>query len=166
MAQRWVCFDDEELNFIRSEAKKWIGSVSASILKKIDKAQQRIKTSSAKGKGAELQKWMCQKIADLLGLPFDNQDDQCLIHSREMGQSGLDVILRGSAYKDFPFDVECKSTETLSMTEFIRQARSNTKSGRHWMVVYRSKVLRDPVIMLSWDALEELYAGRIGARRC
>jgi hypothetical protein len=129
-------------------------------LKKLQKSQKRITVSSAKGKGRELQKWVCEKISNLIGIPYNQQDDDCEIHSREMGQSGVDVVLRGKARKLFPFDVECKSTEGLSLTATIRQAQDNEAPGRRWLIVHRCKVLRDPVVMLSWDSFARLFQGK------
>ena len=53
-----------------------------------------IKTSSAKAKGRSLQQWVCQKISDLLNIPWGKDE---LIASREMGQSGVDIRLIGEA---------------------------------------------------------------------
>jgi hypothetical protein len=115
-----------------------------------------MKSRSAKNKGARLQKWVCQKIADIFGIEFDNQDDQCLIHSREMGQSGTDVILRGEVYKEFPFDIECKNTEKLNLWATIEQAKSNTKKDRDWLIVHK-KNYENPIVIISWETFEKLF---------
>lgn len=45
-----------------------------------------------------------------------------------MGQHGVDIILRGKVARKFPFDIECKSCESLSIPEWIRQTKQNIKS--------------------------------------
>jgi hypothetical protein len=39
-----------------------------------------------------------------------------------MGQSGSDIILRGDAKRLFPFGVECKCVENLSIWKALKQA--------------------------------------------
>jgi len=126
--------------------------------KKIETAlkKQPIKISSRKAKGRELQKWVCRKIADIFGIEFNQQDDECLIHSREMGQAGADVILRGHIAKQFPFTIECKNTEQISLPNFIKQARDNTPENKKMLLVIRNKTLKDPIAVLDWDTFERL----------
>lgn len=96
------------------------------------KKKKRIKPSSAKAKGRTLQHWVCQKISDLLEIPWGKDE---LIASREMGQSGTDVRLIGEAQTRFPFSVECKCQETWSFPAWIRQARGNQKEGTDWLLI-------------------------------
>lgn len=115
-----------------------------------------MKTSSCKAKGRNLQMWVCQKIANIFNIEFDNQDDQCSIHSREMGQSGVDIILRGVIYKKFLYDIECKNTEKLSLYPTIDQAINNTNLGRDWLIVHK-KNRSDPIVIMDWEAFERLF---------
>lgn len=114
-----------------------------------------IKISSGKAKGRQLQQWVCQKIADLFKIKYNQQDDNCLVHSREGGQPGTDIILRGNLYKNLPFDIECKRTEKLKLYQSIEQAKKNTKPERWWMLVHK-KNRTDPIVIISWDAFEYL----------
>ena len=114
-----------------------------------------MKPSSAKAKGRNLQQRVCRGIAELLHLPFDQQDDQCLIHSREMGQSGIDIILRGVAQKQFPFSIECKNTETFSVYKAIEQAKSNQSKNTEWAVVHK-KNHSEPIVIMDWAAFLKL----------
>jgi len=113
-------------------------------------------TRSRKSKGARLQKFICEKIAKLFNVEFNNQDDNSLIQSRTMGSNGVDVILRGKVYKQFPYSIECKNSESLSLYKAIEQAKSNIEKGRDWMVVHK-KNYSDPIVVMSWDAFEKLY---------
>ena len=114
-----------------------------------------MKTRSAKNKGMKLQKWVCERISESLDIPFDNQDEQCEIHSRECGLSGTDVILRGEAYKKFNYDVECKNTENISLYSYIEQAKSNTKENRQWLVIHKKNQSK-PIVIMDADHFFEL----------
>lgn len=116
----------------------------------------RIKIRSAKNKGMRLQKWVCEQIARIAGIAFDNQDDACEIHSRECGLSGVDVILRGGASKLFPFSVECKSTEKWSVMQAVEQAKTNTRQGTDWLLVMK-KNHSEPVVVLDAKVFFDIY---------
>jgi len=159
LSNKWICLSDSDREYIKSlltDDRK-----SKALSKKLEDADKHITVQSAKGKGRELQKWVCRKISGLTGIPFDNKDDNCKIHSREMGQSGVDIILRGEALQKFPFSVECKSTESLNLREFVQQAKNNQKEDTNWMVVVRTKSISDVVVMMSWESFEKLYKGEI-----
>lgn len=112
----------------------------------------RITTASAKAKGRELQNWTCQKISDLLGIPWGK--DEC-IASREASQTGTDVRLVGLAQTRFPFSVECKWQETWSVPDWIRQARDNEKKGTDWLLVMKKSRMK-PVVVMDADAFFRL----------
>ena len=128
------------------------------LIKKFENAEKKIKVSSAKGKGRGLQYWVCEQIAELFGIEFVQSDDDCPIHSREMGQHGTDIVLRGQIAKKFPFDVECKSCETLSIPEWVRQARANKKENRDWLLVFKKHTLGiKPLVIMEWEVFEKLF---------
>lgn len=104
----------------------------------------KIKTASAKAKGRELQQWVCQRISDLLSIPWGKDE---LISSREMGQSGTDVRLIGEAQERFPFSVECKNQETWAIPQWIKQAQANQKEGTAWLLVAKRNRTKPVVIM-------------------
>ncbi len=106
--------------------------------------KKRIKTASAKAKGRKLQQWMCQKISDLLHIPWGKDE---LIASREMGQSGTDVRLLGTAQMEFQYSVECKAQETWSVPAWIKQAQANRKEGTDWLLVCKRKNEKPIIIM-------------------
>ena len=159
-----VTLNNKEIKIIKEGLEKNVGfCISPSgekILRRFNRALKPIKVSSAKAKGRELQKWVCQKIANLLKIEYNQQDDQCLIHSREMGQAGVDVVLRGEVRKRFPFSIECKNTEQLEFIKSIKQAQANTSQDEDWMVVHKRKALNSPVVILDWAAFEKLFSKR------
>jgi len=115
-----------------------------------------MKTASAKAKGRKLQYWVCCKISELFDIKFDQQDDQCPIHSREMGQSGVDVYFRNKKYYDkFPFDIECKATERFQIYKDIEQAKQNMKEGRDWLLFHR-KNRSEPIVVLDAECFFKL----------
>ena len=127
------------------------------LIKKFERAEKTIKVSSRKGKGRSLQYWVCKRIAVIFNVEFDQSDDSCLIHSREMGQHGTDIVLRGTIRKKFPFDVECKCCETLSIADWVRQARTNKKENRDWLVVFKKQTIgSEPLVLMDWDAFEKI----------
>jgi hypothetical protein len=159
MANKWICLTDKERQDI-IDVFTGYGGYNCSALQKIKNADKRIAISSAKGKGRNLQYWVCERISKLIGIPYNQQDDQCLIHSREMGQVGVDIILRGEVQKQFPFSIECKSTESMNFIKTIIQAISNQAEKTDWMIVHRCKAF-SPVVVISWDTFEKLFRGSI-----
>ena len=132
------------------------------LIKKFERAEKKIKVSSAKGKGRGLQYWVCDRIAKMFGLEFIQSDDNCLVHSREMGQHGTDIVLRGKVFDNFPFDIECKSCESLSIPEWVRQARANKKENRDWLLVFKKQTIgHEPLVVMEWNTFEKIFlAGR------
>ena len=107
-----------------------------------------MKTASCKAKGRNLQYWVAKQIAKIFNTVFDQQDDLCPIHSREMGQSGTDVYIRDRAMSNkFKYDIECKNTEKVSLYAYIDQAKSNTKKGREWLVIHKKNNSKPVAIM-------------------
>jgi len=109
------------------------------------KIKEIMKAKSAKAKGRRLQQWVANKIADLLDIPTGKDLD---IESRPMGQSGVDVILRGKALKLFPFSVECKNTEKFSIPKWIKQAQKNKLSNTDWILFCKRNHM-DPIVVLN-----------------
>ena len=128
------------------------------LIKKFENAEKKIKTTSAKGKGRGLQYWVCERIAEMFGIKFVQSNDNCPIHSREMGQHGVDIVLRGRISKEFPFDIECKSCESLSIPEWVRQARANKKENRDWLLVFKKHTLGStPLVIMEWGTFEKIF---------
>ena len=161
----------KEILFNRDEVAVLYKALSASIddekvmkqrlkiYKKLQRAEKTIKVSSRKGKGRSLQYWVCEQIARIFNVEFIQGDDECLIHSREMGQHGTDIIVRGELNKKFPFDIECKAQENLNIPEWVRQARENNKKEeRDWIVVFKKQTIGgEPLVLMDWSCFEKLF---------
>lgn len=127
------------------------------LIKKIEKSMKPIKVSTAKGKGRSLQYWVCEQLAKIFNVDYVQSDDNCKIHSREMGQHGIDVILRDELYNHFRYDIECKAQESLYITDWIEQAKANKKIDRDWLLVVKKQSVGEPFVVMSWDAFMRLY---------
>jgi len=145
----------DALRFQACSNKKWL-----KIIDKIKRQQKRIKISSAKAKGRNLQKWTLEKIAKLLGYKLSSEKDANLIRSREMGQAGTDIVIGTALRYLFPFAVECKATETIALPAFIEQAKSNTSETLpYMMLVIKNKSMKEPIICIEWEGIEFLGRG-------
>lgn len=121
--------------------------------------KDKIQTSSAKAKGRNLQYWVCERIANIFNVKFKQKNDDSLIQSRPMGQSGEDIILRGELRKQFPYSIECKCCENLSLASWIRQAKSNASEDRNWLLVVKKKTIGETIVIMTWETFEKTYKG-------
>lgn len=111
-----------------------------------------MKPQSAKAKGRALQKWVCTKIAELIGLEWGRDKP---IESRPMGQQGADVRLDGEALERFPFSVECKFQERWAINEWIEQAKANCKEGTDWLLICK-RSRKSPVVILEAEVFFDI----------
>ena len=166
MASRTVKFDTSDLSLIAEMGQMYLNEHNNSpgvskqiegIIRKCKNNAKTIKISSRKGKGRGLQQWVCARISYLTGFPYDNQSDDSLILSRPMGQIGLDIILKEKVRSVFPFSIECKNSESLDLIGTIAQVQNNKLPDTQWMIVHKRKTLEEPIIIMTWEALEGLY---------
>jgi len=129
------------------------------VIKKLQNAlKPPTKIQSRKSNARNLQQWVCQKIANILHIEYDQQNDQCLIHSREMGQPGNDIVFRSEeVLKTFPFSIECKSGKALNLKGTIRQVRKNMIKDTDWLIVHKSNSFHMPIVIMEWDCFEKLF---------
>lgn len=106
--------------------------------------KRRISVSSAKAKGRALQRWVCQQLSELLGIPWGKDE---LIASREGGQSGTDIRLLGEARERFPFSIECKWQEAWSIPQWVKQAQANRQEGTSWLLIVKKNRMRPLAIL-------------------
>lgn len=89
-----------------------------------------MKTSSAKGKGRDLQKYVAKVIKDQFYLGDGDAE------SRPMGSSGVDIMMSPLAKEKFPFSPECKNTKTFPSLAALEQSHYNqyddTLAGVVW----------------------------------
>jgi hypothetical protein len=130
------------------------------LIDKIQTPHKRIKVSSAKAKGRNLQKWAVQKIAELLKYKLPENKDDSHIRSREMGQSGIDVVLSKKAKQKFPFAIECKNQEKINLPEFMKQAKANGTEDIWPLLIVKNKTLKEPLLIMEWETFENLYHGQ------
>jgi len=87
-----------------------------------------MKTSSAKAKGRNLQKWVATKLLE--AAEALEPDD---IKSTSMGAGGEDVQLSPAARRVYPWQIECKNYARIAVYDFYNQACSH---GTHEPVVF------------------------------
>jgi hypothetical protein len=153
MPVRSISLTDEEQKLILG------GILPLSVTKKVQTASKPKSTSYGRAKGMRGQHWVAGKIGELLNMEWEQADDNSPIAVRPSGQHGCDIILRGEAYNQFPFDCEVKWSESFDFTGTIRQAKENTniKKGRYPLIIHNRKAFADPVVIMEWAVFEKLY---------
>ena len=129
--------------------------ITKRLLKKLEKEFKPISVRSRKNKGSTFQKEVRNKISEIIELPWGT-DDEALIASRQMGQQGVDIVLREEATKRFPFACEVKNQEALSWWEAIKQAKMNKGNFKYW-ILFVKKNKETPVVLLDMNDFFELY---------
>lgn len=120
----------------------------------------------AKSKGRHLQKVVAARISEYLGAPWGKDEE---IASREMGQSGVDIRLTGSAREAMPFSVECKNHSKWNVPRFIREAEDNQEPARPYLLFLmrqdRMKAGRiAPVVVMDMETLFRILEGALPTR--
>ena len=108
-----------------------------------------MKTSSAKAKGRNLQKWVVSKLVEHLKL--DPED----LESRPMGSSGEDVIMGVQSREFFPYSVECKNQEKVNVWSAYEQSEANC--GKHEPLVVIKKNHKKPLVIVDADYFIRLH---------
>ena len=103
--------------------------------------------SSRKAKGRKFQQQIRDDLVDRLGIdPGD-------ILSTAMGQSGCDLYLSPAARALFPYGVECKAQETISLPAWWKQCENNaSKVGLIPLLVFKRN-REEPLAVLRWSDL-------------
>lgn len=108
-----------------------------------------IKTSSAKAKGRNLQKWVREKLIEELNIHPED------IESRSMGAGGEDLIMARAAREKFPHSIECKNVEKLNVWEAYEQAKAN--AGNYEPVVVMKKNHKKPLVVVDAEYFINLF---------
>lgn len=110
-----------------------------------------MKTSSAKQKGRRHQQYVAEKLLEVSnGLEKDD------IRSASMGAAGEDILLSTAARRQFPYSIECKNVEKLSIWRAIDQARFNCDSQHTPMVVF-TRNRETPYVALPFEEFLKIY---------
>lgn len=110
-----------------------------------------MKINSAKSKGRRFQQEVRDKLLEV-GIELEKDD----IRSASMGAPGEDILFSPAARKQFPFSVECKNVEKLSIWSCIDQSRANTPDGCTPVVAFtRNREVAQ--IALPLDKFLEIY---------
>ena len=117
-----------------------------------------MKVSSAKQKGRRFQ----QEVRDkLLGVSNGLEADD--IRSASMGAYGEDILFSPAARRQFPFSVECKNVEKLSIWRCIDQARGNCPDGSTPIVAF-TRNREVPHVALPMEKFLEIYKVYLDAK--
>ena len=108
-----------------------------------------MKTSSAKAKGRNLQKYVCTCILQLFK---SLQPDDCT--SRSMGAGGEDLLLSPTARKLLPISIECKSHARYSVYKDYEQASAN--AGKYEPIVIIKQNHSRPLAIMDLNYFLEL----------
>ena len=108
-----------------------------------------IKTSSAKAKGRNLQKWVREKLIEELNIHPED------IESRSMGAGGEDLIMARAAREKFPHSIECKNVEKLNVWEAYEQATANC--GDYQPIVVMKKNHKKPLVVVDAEYFISLF---------
>ena len=163
MAKRTLTFDQKEIETLMMAMSCYDlpnppSKFDEKLSKKLNNAlKPKIKVSSAKAKGRNLQYAVCEMIGRLLGIKFEPSNDDCPIKSRGMGQRGADCYVVGPAKDGFPFAVECKASESFSFPETIEQAESNKGSYEDWLIVHDRKGFKEPLVIMKMSTFEAIW---------
>ena len=109
-----------------------------------------MKSRSAKNKGKRLQ----NKIRDLILEKFNSKLELDDVRSITMGDSGEDILLSPAARRLFPFSVECKNQESLSIWSALEQAENN--AGKHIPLVIFKRNRSKTYAVLEFEELLQL----------
>lgn len=126
-------------------------------MKRTGKKDSQKKASRGKSKARWLQNWVAEQVSLILGIPWGRDE---LIEARQMGQAGVDVILRGEAAKRFSYSIECASGDKINWVSKVRQARKNIKQGTDWLLFLKRSEFKAPVVLMDanvfFDLLEKI----------
>ncbi len=115
--------------------------------------KKRISVQSAKAKGRRLQKYVAERLSEITGIP---EGKDCLIQSREMGQSGTDVKLIGDALSQIPLSIECKACEAWSVHSWIEQAKANQLPRTEW-ILFAKKNQSKPIVFMDAEVFFKMF---------
>ena len=108
-----------------------------------------MKPQSAKAKGRLLQKWVRDKLIEMLDVHPED------IESRSMGAGGEDLIMARAARKKFPMSIECKNVEKLNIWDAYEQASANCND--YQPIVVMKKNGKKPLVVVDAEYYISLF---------
>ncbi len=106
--------------------------------------------ATRKAKGREFQKYVAECLQESLGLPPED------VVSRPMGSPGLDIMMSADAREKFPFGIECKRTEKLSIPAWWAQCTANAEAEGLVPLLVFKRNREEPLAVLRWTDLLSL----------
>ena len=103
--------------------------------------------ASRKAKGRRFQQQLREDLIRELNI---NPGD---ILSTAMGQSGCDLYLSPAARALFPYGVECKAQETISLPAWWKQCESNASKVELTPLLLIKRNREEPLAVLRWSDL-------------
>ena len=104
---------------------------------------------SRKSKGAKFQKEIRERLLETF-----SQLEEDDIKTAIMGESGMDIKLSPAAQKVFPFAVEAKAQEKVSLRAWWEQAKNNCDKLQPLLITKQSR--KEPLVVLSLEQFLEL----------
>lgn len=117
-----------------------------------------MKTSSCKAKARALQNAVREMIAAILPDEF-----KCQSRTAIMGETGTDIKLVSKAREIFPWAVECKNQERLSLWDAWGQTTENAVKEQLKPLLFVKKNRTDILVVLKATDFFELI-GRLGGK--
>ena len=116
---------------------------------------RKMSVRSAKAKGRKLQTWVAEKLLSLL-----KNVTELDIKSTPMGVNGVDVQLSSQAFKQFPYNIECKNTERIrTIYNYYEQAISHDnieKEGEPLLIIKMNR--QKPLVVVDAEHFIELVS--------
>ena len=110
---------------------------------------------SRKSKGAKFQ----NEIRDAILECFKEQLEPDDVKTAVMGESGMDIKLSPAAQKLFPFAVEAKRTEKVSLRQWWEQAKANETEKLKPLVITKQN-RKEPLVVMSLECFLELLQNK------
>ena len=110
-----------------------------------------MKTSSAKAKGRNLQKYVVERILDWFCTDLKPDD----VTSRSMGCGGEDILLSPLARSMLPASIECKNRASFAVYKDYAQARSNSGEYEPILIIKQNK--SRPLAVVDLEGLLYLF---------
>ena len=105
---------------------------------------------SRKSKGAKFQR----EIKELLMETFTNLEEGDIL-STTMGDSGADLKLSPAARRVFPFSVECKAQEKVSLRQWWEQAKANSTDELAPLLITKQS-RKEPLVVMNLQTFIKL----------